>query len=334
MTQITIFDQFSHEIAKRENEIAAVLSPHIPVEKFLQTALIAVKNNPALLRADRRSLHQAITEAAEDGLHPDGREGVISIYKEKQKDGSYLEVANWNPMIWGIRKRALELCQIVIDANVVHERDHWRRRQGDDPCIEHEPPPLGEDRGKPVGAYAIFRRGPEILHREVMDVKEIEAVKAQSRQQGGLLWTKFWGEAWKKTVVRRGIKTIPSVPAFDRIVSREDRDFSFDRRATTPADDVPAAPPPRDGGELIAEEAAPPAQAKAPAAKSTSTGDQQPPATSAVLERFQAAIDASETMAGLNGVWAMFKPQLRGDDRTRATSIFEAKFVSLSEARS
>lgn len=333
MTQITIFDQFSTEIARREDEIAAVLPPHIPFEKFRQTALIAVKNNPALLRADRRSLHQAITEAAEDGLHPDGREGVISIYKEKQKDGSYLEVANWNPMIWGIRKRALELCQIVIDANVVHERDHWRRRQGDDPCIEHEPPPLGEDRGKPVGAYAIFRRGSEILHREVMDVKEIEVVKAQSRQQGGLLWTKFWGEAWKKTVVRRGIKTIPSVPAFDKIVSREDRDFSFDRRATTPAEEVPAAPPARDGGELIAEEAAPPAQATAPAAKAEPAGGSPPPAASGVLGQFQAALGAAETLSGLSSVWAMFEPRLKGEDRNRATTMFETKFEALSEGK-
>lgn len=221
------FDGFRGEIMSREEEIASILPPHISREKFVNTAIIAVKNNPELLRCDRRSLHAAVTKAAEDGLQPDGREGVITWFKDKDKG---CLVAQWNPMLYGIRKRARELCDMIIDAQVVYANDEFVRDQGDDPRIQHKPAQLGTDRGKPIGAYAIFKQGGEILHREVMDAKEIETTKSISRAQNGPMWTKFWTEAWRKTVVRRGIKTVPSVPQLERMISRDDEHADFGAR--------------------------------------------------------------------------------------------------------
>ncbi|KWT70724.1 Recombinational DNA repair protein RecT (prophage associated) [Hyphomicrobium sulfonivorans] len=228
MTQATAvavrnpLDEFRNEIALREDELASILPPHISREKFVNTAIIAVKNNPDLLTCDRRSLHAAVTKAAEDGLQPDGREGVITYFKVDGK-----KQAQWNPMLFGIRKRARELCDMIIDAQVVHANDVFHWHQGDDPRIEHRPAPLGTDRGEAIGAYAVFKQGGVILHREVMSVKQIESVKSVSRAQNGAMWTKFWTEAWRKTVIRRGIKTVPSVPQFERLVTRDDEHTDF-----------------------------------------------------------------------------------------------------------
>ncbi len=233
--EIAPIDQFSSELASRADEIANILPQHVDQAAFVSTAIIAVKHNPELLSVDRKSLHQAVTEAAEDGLKPDGREGVITIYKEKRKVRrgnvmveDWVPVANWNPMLYGIRKRALEVCGIIINAEVVYEHDAYEECQGDDPKIVHKPA-RGRERGAPMLVYAIFKKGSDVLHREVMEAADVEKVKSMSKQQGGLLWTKFWTEAWKKVAVRRGIKTVPSVPEFERIVKREDRDFDFDR---------------------------------------------------------------------------------------------------------
>jgi recombination protein RecT len=221
------FDGFRGEIMSREDELASILPPHISREKFVNTAIIAVKNNPDLLRCDRRSLHAAVTKAAEDGLQPDGREGVITWFKDKDKG---CLVAQWNPMLYGIRKRARELCEMIIDAQVVYANDAFVWDQGDEPRIEHRPAPLGTDRGKPIGAYAIFKQAGAILHREVMDEKQISTVKSISRAQNGPMWTKFWTEAWRKTVVRRGIKTVPSVPQLERMISRDDENAELGSR--------------------------------------------------------------------------------------------------------
>lgn len=243
--------QFEAEIREREAEIASLLPTHISRERFLNTCIIAAKNNPDLMLCDRRSLHAALTKAAEDGLQPDGREGVINTYNEKRKVGNketWVKVACWIPMTYGIRKRARELCGMIVDAQIVCENDKFARRQGDRPAIEHEPAQLGKPRGKMIGAYAIFKQGDEILHREVMDAGQVAEVKKCVKAQNGLLWTRFEDEAWRKTVVRRGIKTVPSVPdALVRVVSRDDDQYEFDAPRERPKVlDVPDIP---DGDE-------------------------------------------------------------------------------------
>lgn len=240
-TAVAKFGSFQDELHGRAHEIGLLLPSHVDRERFLNAAIVAAKNNPKLMDCNRRSLHAALSKAAEDGLLPDGREGVINCYGTD---------ATWIPMTYGIRKRAREICGIVIDAQVVHANDMFVWSQGDEPKIEHRPAPLGTERGQMVGAYAIIKIGDEILHREVMDKPAIERVKSISKAQQGLLWTKFEAEAWRKTVVRRAVKTIPSVHPkvgeFQRIVSRDDDQFYLN--APRPVLDVPPDIP--DDGEV------------------------------------------------------------------------------------
>lgn len=237
-TEVASWSQFESEVRSRDAEIATLLPSHISKEKFVNTAIIAAKNNPDLILCDRRSLHAAITKAAEDGLQPDGREGVINVYKEKRVIGGkdvWLKVACWIPMTFGIRKRARELCGMIIDAQIVHENDDFDWHQGDNPHIDHKPTPLAEEPGARIGVYAIFKQGDQILHREVMRKKQVLDVKSVVKAQNGLLWTKFEDEAWRKTVLRRGIKTVPSVPdALTRIISRDDDQYDLDAVAHKP----------------------------------------------------------------------------------------------------
>ena len=228
------WEWFRDEITKREAEIGSMLPRHVSKERFIASAIAAVKQTPGLLECTPRSLFSAITKSAQDGLLPDGREGVITIYNEKQKDNSYEKVAQWNPMTFGLRKRARELDRIIVSTQTVSENDHFIWHEGDDPKIEHEPAKLGTPRGPMIGAYAIFRtENGAVLHREVMDKNQIESVQAQSKNPDGLMWKKFTTEAWRKTVVRRGFKTVPCSEHLQVIVSRDDETFSFDEPEPT-----------------------------------------------------------------------------------------------------
>ena len=71
MAEPNRWEAFEGELRERENEIATLLPAHIDRQRFINTAIIAAKNNPELVLCDRRSLHNAITKAAEDGLQPD-----------------------------------------------------------------------------------------------------------------------------------------------------------------------------------------------------------------------------------------------------------------------
>ena len=224
---LVAWEDFEREIQSREDRLASLLPGHVDKDRFIASAIEAVRQTPRLLSATPQSLFSAITKSAQDGLMPDAREGVIVVYREKQKDNSWKEVAQWNPMTFGLRKRAREIDNIVVDAQVVYENDHFLRVQGDEPKLEHSPAPLGTPRGEMIGAYAIFRVGADILHREVMDADQIASVQAQSKSPGGLLWTKFSDEAWRKTVVRRGFKTVPCSEKLSTIVTRDDDMFNF-----------------------------------------------------------------------------------------------------------
>lgn len=246
---ISTWQAFESELLERENAIASMLPSNINLERFKNTAIAAVKQNPELLECTPRSLFQAITRSAQDGILPDGREGVIGSYntKVKRRGQEFWEKqAQWNPMVFGLRKRARELDGLLIDSQVVHEKDKFVWHQGDDPHIEHEPATLGTDRGKMIGAYAIFKREDKtIIAREVMDCKAIETVREQSKQPDGLMWKKFTSEAWRKTVARRGFKSVPVSEGMQQILQRDDEaNFDFTDRPEAIVLTPPPAPPP------------------------------------------------------------------------------------------
>lgn len=247
-TAVAPYQQFKGELDRRHDEIASLLPSTLTWEAFQNVAIIAAKQNPELLDCDRRSLHKAITMAARDGLMPDAKEGVILPQWETIKDKvtgkeSKVRTARWQSMVYGVRKRARQLDGIIIDAQEVRKNDYFKRRQGDNPSIEHEPPDLGTDRGALVGAYAIIRKDGDILHREVMDVRQIETVRQISRQPNGLMWAKFTEEAYKKTVVRRAMKSVPCSEALRSVIEADDDLYDVSERPQAPP--APPAPPPR-----------------------------------------------------------------------------------------
>jgi recombination protein RecT len=137
-------------------------------------------------------------------------------------------VAQLLPMIAGVLRRARELGDLSsISAYTVHEGDVFSIELGDEPKIVHKL--AVADRGDVIAAYAIFRRGDEVIHREFMTRAEIDQTRGVSRAKAGDAWTKWFGEMARKTVVRRGSKSIPMSDALAEIVSHEDRytDFSL-----------------------------------------------------------------------------------------------------------
>lgn len=248
---VTTWQAFEEEFSQRAASIFSMLPSNVSPEKFRNTAIAAVKQNPELLLCTPRTLFASITRAALDGIMPDGREGVIGPYNvnvaKRGAPDKWEKQAQWQPMFFGLRKRARELDGLLVDAQVVYEKDHFVWHQGDEPRIEHTPAKLGTERGKLIGAYAIFKREDKtIIAREVMDEKAINDVRAQSKQPDGLMWKKFTTEAWRKTVGRRGFKSVPVSDDLQAIIKRDDEaNFEFNQEREHAAALVPPpAPPP------------------------------------------------------------------------------------------
>lgn len=253
ISRLEAWEGFRDELTKRADEIGSQLPPTVTRERFVGAAIAAVKATPEILLATPRSLFSALTKAAQDGLLPDGREGIITVYNQKIRDtnpAQYENVAQWNPMFYGIRKRAREIDGIIIDAQVVVEGDDFDYELGDAPFIKHKPKARAEaiDASKGVAVYAIFRgEDGKILHREVMWKHEVFATMNQSKAKGSLMWTVFWTEGWRKAVGRRGAKSVPVSAPLARLITRDDEHFEFDRLPPagggTAALPQPAEPP-------------------------------------------------------------------------------------------
>jgi recombination protein RecT len=208
------------------------LPSNIPVERFKRVLVTAVSQTPELLYADRRSLFNATIKCAIDGLIPDGREAALVVFRTdvKRRDPhtgidrvSKVEVVQYMPMVQGLRKRMYQSGEIAsAEAEAVFEADHFRYRRGDDPFIEHEPPPLGTPRGQVIGAYAIIKMKNGAVIRDVMDRPQIEAARNVSRAKNSPMWANFYWEGAKKTVLRRASKQAPFSSELRQVFERDE----------------------------------------------------------------------------------------------------------------
>lgn len=316
------WEEFQVQIKAREAEIGSQLPSNVAKDRFVNAAIAAVKQTPDILDATPRSLFASIIKAAQDGLVPDGREGVITVYSTKVKKGTkevWEKQAQWNPMIFGLRKRARELDDLIVNAQVVFSGDTFERDEGDNPCITHRPAPLGTDRGDMIGAYAIFKTSAGvILHREVMDKAAIERTREQSKAKNSLMWTAFATEGWRKTVARRGFKSVPCSAPLQQLVQRDDDLFDFDDDAapTALAPPSPPSPPSPDQIESAAE---------------TTDADVFDP--EAFLTELDDALTAADSEEVLNEVWDSFDVEatLTDDDEAlqRAFDLKKARMQAL-----
>ncbi len=241
----------------RESVIAALSRTTVDVDKFIRISVQLIENKPNLLSVDDpESLIAALIECAGYGFYPNGDEGYVEISNNKIGDGVWKRIARFELTTSGIRSIAARH-DVLIHANIVHQNDIFRHEEGDEPCLEHVINWGHQDgRGDAYLVYAVFKhKDGTILHREVMDKEMIEAVQDKSRNKKGMLWNEFWSEGWKKSVIRRGSKTVKLSPEVEGAAKQIDRDYSFGEAVSqkkaepdpTPEPDEVEEPPRQDG---------------------------------------------------------------------------------------
>lgn len=214
----------SASLAEWSGDFRSVMSSDIDPDKFIAAVTTALTMNPDIVtKCTADSIKNACIKAAYDGLRPDGKEGALVAY------GS---VAQWMPMVYGIRKKARKHDEIIITADVVYERDKFFVLKGDEDRIEHEPAPPDIDPGKVIASYAIFRRGDEILHREVLRLSDIESVRRASKSPNSPAWNNWFGEMAKKAAVNRGAKSVPMSDAVRQTIDRDNDHYDLSKDVT------------------------------------------------------------------------------------------------------
>jgi hypothetical protein len=323
---------FRDELTGRIDRFKPWLPEGITITKFIDTVMAAVASNPTLLNCERASLHLAAVKAARAGLLPDGKESCIVPRKGR---------AEFQAMVYGVRKRFLELGEIIVDAQVVHERDRFHFELGDEPFIHHspaDPRERGEDgkflsRGDMCAAYAIFRKDGKVLHREVMYAAEIETIKKMVESQykegkASLMWSRFPGEAWRKSVVHRGSKSLPQCPELAELF---DDGVDWTALDAERVDQGPKGNPLADPDiDLIADDtgqAAPETAVEVQAAPAAAETTRQPDAA----DQFAAELEDCTSQTAADAVKAKWREKINTQDmHDRASRAWSQKVRELA----
>lgn len=209
-------------------ELAPILAENGQSFDRLRTVfMIAVQENPDILKCTPESLRRELSKCAADGLVPDAKEAVLLPYWDKGAKGF---LANYQPMVHGVIKRLRELGGVFqIVCNLVYEHDFYEENEADPDSLKHIPPKFGVARGEIVGGYVIFRDDQKrIMHFEKMSRADFDQVRSASKSPNSPAWTKWFGEMCRKAVLRRGAKYLSTNNDKIRaLIERTDSFFDF-----------------------------------------------------------------------------------------------------------
>ncbi len=204
-------------IEKKKSSIFAALPDHIDKEKYLISAAFAISKIPKLNGCTAESIGEVIHAAAETGLDFTSAKGHAYIIPFG-KVATF--IIGWKGYIDLAERSGLVR---KIEARIVYKEDFFELTYGTSPDIKHRPHGDSKKRGKTIGAYAIGFKTNGATICEYMDLAELENIRSKSKAPNSPAWTQFTDEMYRKTVVRRLVKYLPSSTELQRAFDWENK---------------------------------------------------------------------------------------------------------------
>lgn len=191
------------------------LAGEMPVEQMMQTIMVSIEKTPKLLQANRQSVVASAMTACLLRLPVDGATGQGYLIPFK---GHCQFIPGYKGLITLAGRSTFSLHN-----DIVRELDEFDMRSGSDPVIHHKPDPRLNDkqRGKAIGAYAIWRSRhlPTIMQwmpiSDIMAIRDSSAGFKMNPQRS--VWTSDPKAMVLKTPIRIGSKKVPHEIGFQDI---------------------------------------------------------------------------------------------------------------------
>jgi recombination protein RecT len=220
-TAVTVISEVRRALSNERTAagIRATLPSTITYDHFSRVVETAIQTSPDIQQCTPQSVVAACVKCAEMGLLPDGQEAAIVKFnvKIKGRDGAkdrWEARAQTIPMIYGLRKQVQQSGEVLWwRSEIVRKGDLFRYVLGDEPSLTHDPriDTREDDRDDaPIThVYAIAKLKSGELMREVMSIREVEKIRARSKQGEFGPWANDFPEMARKTVMRRQHKSLP-----------------------------------------------------------------------------------------------------------------------------
>jgi len=222
-------------IGENKQDLKNLLPSHVNGERFIKSAMLAAYKNPDILKCDKVSVMAAIYTGAELGLDFTEAKGHAYIVPFGSK-------ATFIPGYRGLIDLARRSGAVnKIEAHVVYDNDEFEVEYGTASKIFHKPVIDGGPQGKVIGAYAVAWMKTGETQCEFMNLEELNKIRNKSKSKSGP-WATDTGEMYRKTVVRRLFKYLPSSPDMEKALEKDND--AFDNLAPTPAPPIVEPTPP------------------------------------------------------------------------------------------
>lgn len=197
-------------------QLRMVAPRHLTPDRITRVAMTSIQRTPKLLDCTPESLLGALLTCTQLGLEPDDAGG--RAYLIPYGDKATLIIGYRGLM--ELARRSGEIA--TLDAQVVHKNDVFEFEYGTNPFLRHKPM-LEGDAGPVVGAYAVATTKGRAVQFDVMSTTDLEAIRKRSRAKNDGPWVTDTNEMYRKTVVRRLCKYLPSSPELSRAVSLDEQ---------------------------------------------------------------------------------------------------------------
>ena len=193
------------------------------VEAYCRVVLNAMVQTPQVSECDVGSLQQALLDAMNAGLVPDGRESAIVPYKSK---------AQLIIMIEGRLKLAQQATKgLVVRSMAVYDGDKWEYSEGLRPRLDHAPNPGTSNAPEDLIYVYATAQMPGALEPQfdVMSRATVDRYRAYSASPARGPWATHFEEMAKNAVLKRLLKRLPKssrapveTSEFERVDTMED----------------------------------------------------------------------------------------------------------------
>lgn len=195
IVQQVLSDQF-------KKQLALAVPKHLNADRMARIAATEVRKNKALLNTEPTSFLGSVMQAAQLGLEPGSALGQAYLVPY----GNQCQlIIGYKGMI-DLARRSGQV--LSLNAYAVREGDDFSFQLGLKPDIHHVPSLEADRINKPITyVYAVATLKGGGYQFEVMSRAEVEAVKAKAKSKN--IWTNYFEEMAKKTVIRRLFKYLP-----------------------------------------------------------------------------------------------------------------------------
>lgn len=198
-------EDFPRLLERSKGEIAKVLPEGVSIDRVCRMALTAFKMNPALRDCSPVSILSAVMKAAELGLEPHGglKQCWLIPFRDTKRN---VKECTFQLGYQGALELARRSGQFrTIRAVMVYERDIFAYERDPRPKIYHKPEL--QDPGTAIGVYAFAILTCGEVEFDWMGAAELKKVRDMSRS--GDIWSNWYVEMCKKTVLKRFLKAMP-----------------------------------------------------------------------------------------------------------------------------